>query len=354
MNFEQFVEEVKTSIKDHLPEEYRDAVVELYQHEKLNESYLGMTIRKDGQSVAPTLNMNKYYEQYHDFERGEMAFVLEEMADVIQTEPLQVNLGVLMNYESAKDKLFIRVSDADRNSEYLKGIPHRQVENLAITYHLAVDISDSGISSAPINNQMMKAYGVTEEQLYQDALENSPKIFPAKIESIEVMMVKLMREDMKREGMSEEEINEMIQSMGIGGEGASQAPLTVVTNERESNGAAVLFYPGQMEKLGEFSKGDFYILPSSTHEVLILPDDGAMTYRDLKAMVVEINNTQVPETERLADEVYHYDAKDRIFERAETFEKRQKEKNLEKGNYKDASLGEPGQKPKHKSHDMSL
>ena len=354
MNFEQFVEEVKTSIKDHLPEEYRDAVVELYQHEKLNESYLGMTIRKDGQSVAPTLNMNKYYEQYHDFERGEMAFVLEEMADVIQTEPLQVNLGALMNYESAKDKLFIRVSDADRNSEYLEEIPHRQVENLAITYHLAVGISNSGISSAPINNQMLRAYGVTEEQLYQDALENSPKIFPAKVEPIEVMMEKLMREDMKREGLSEEEIDETLHAMGFGGAEPSQNPLTVVTNERETNGAAVLFYPGQMEKLGEFLKGDFYILPSSTHEVLIMPDNGELTCHDLKVMVVDINNAHVPDEDRLADEVYHYDAKDRIFERAETFEKRQKEKNLEKGIHKDANLGQPGQKPKHKSHDMSL
>lgn len=350
MNFEQFVDEVKNSIKDYLPEEFQDAQIELHKHEKLNESYLGMTIRKENQTVAPTINLNKFYNQYSDFEKEELPFVFEEMSDIIQQEPIKVDLKPLMNYEAAKDKLFIRVSDADRNSEYLENIPHRRVENLAITYHIMASASDGEIGSAPITNQMLKTYGITEEQLHQDALENSPKLFPAKVESISTIMEKMMREDMRQSGMSDEQIDVMIEEMGI----SNPNPLTVVTNDQQMNGAAVIFYPGQMEEIGKSVKGDFFILPSSTHEVLILPDDGGMTYQDLKAMVMEVNSTQVMPEERLADEVYHYDAKDRVFERAGAFEDRQKIKAQELGGNKDVNLGQPGHKPKHKSHDMSL
>ena len=109
-----------------------------------------------------------------------------------------------------------------------------------------------------------------------------------------------------------------------------------------------------MEKLGESVKGDFFILPSSTHEVLILPDDCGMTYQELKAMVMEINSTQVSPEDRLADEVYHYDTKDRVFEKAGSFEERQKAKEQDIGTKKDVNLDKPDVKPKRKSHDVSL
>ena len=39
MNFEKFVEDLKSEIKHYLPEDFKDAEIEIHQHEKLNESY---------------------------------------------------------------------------------------------------------------------------------------------------------------------------------------------------------------------------------------------------------------------------------------------------------------------------
>lgn len=349
MNFEQFVEEVKAEMKYYLPEEYKNAEIEIMNHEKLNESYVGLVVRNEGQMIAPTINLNKYYEMYLDNE-PDFDYVMHDMTDLVQVQPIQIDMSIFTNYEAAKDHLFIRVSDAERNSEVLEGLPHRQVENLAITYHIAAEISGDGIGSAPVTKKMLEMYGVTEAQLEADALANSPKLFPAKVEALGDMMDKMMREDMRRSGMSDEEIDTMMHEMGLD----NPTPLTVVTNDQQMNGAAVLFYPGQMEKLGESLKGDFFILPSSTHEVLILPDDGQMTYQDLKAMVMEVNSTQVRPEERLADDVYHYDAKNRVFEKANSFEDRQKVKTQEVGKNKDVNLAQPGHKPKSKSHEVSL
>lgn len=349
MNFEQFVEDVKAEIKHYLPEEFQDAQIDILQHNKLNESYLGMTVRKDDQTIAPTVNLEHYYEMFQAFDEN-LDIVMQQVADLVTLKPIHLDLSLFTNYEVAKEHLFIRVSDAERNGEILTGLPHRRVENLAITYHIVAEIGEEGIGSTPVTNRMLNGFGITEEQLHQDALDNSPKIFPAKVETMSSMMDKMMREDMRRAGMTEEEIDLYFENMGLN----DPNPLTVVTNEHQTNGAAVLFYPGQMEKLGETVNGDFFILPSSTHEVLILPDDGGVTYQELKAMVMEINSTQVSPEDRLADEVYHYDTKDRVFEKAGSFEERQKAKEQDIGTKKDANLDKPDVKPKRKSHDVSL
>ena len=75
-------------------------------------------------------------------------------------------------------------------------------------------------------------------------------------------------------------------------------------------------------------RGDYFILPSSIHEVLLLRDDGNMDYRALEAMVREINVTQVAPEERLSDQVYHYDAAEKLLETGKHFSERQAEKDI--------------------------
>lgn len=75
------------------------------------------------------------------------------------------------------------------------------------------------------------------------------------------------------------------------------------------------------EKLG----GDYFIIPSSIHEVLLVKDTGEMNARDLAAMIREVNATEVAPEDVLTDHAYHYDSKEHIFESADKFEERQAE-----------------------------
>ena len=351
MEFEKFVENVKETIKDYLPMEYEKAIVDVYPHEKLNESYLGMTVRNENQNISPTLNLNMFYEQLQAG-RFDLDQIMEQMSEVVQMTPMSVHMGLLTDYDFAKHNLFIRVSDADRNREMLSNVPHTRVENLAITYHVLIESGAGGIASSIVNNDMMNLFGVSKEQLHIDALNSSPRLFPAHIDSLNTMMENMARRDMRAAGVPEQEIEMMINDMSQD----MTVPLTIVTNEQMMNGAAVLFYPGYMDLIGEQVKGDYYILPSSTHEMLVLPDDGMMTSHDLKEMVVTVNNTEVQPAEKLADEVYHYDTRERIFEKAAAFEERQKAKGKEQTmpDKKESNMSQPVHKPKHKANDMSL
>lgn len=266
--------------------------------------------------------------------------------------PMSVHMGLLTDYDFAKHNLFIRVSDADRNQEMLSNVPHTRVENLAITYHVLIESGAGGIASSIVNNDMMKLFGVSKEQLHIDALNSSPRLFPAHIDSLNTVLENMARSDMRAAGVPEQEIEMMMKDMSQD----MAVPLTIVTNEQTMDGAAVLFYTGYMDLIGEQLKGDYYILPSSVHEMLVLPDDGVMTSHELKAMVMAVNNTEVQPAEKLADEVYHYDTRGRIFEKAAAFEERQKAKG--KGqtmpDKKEPNKSQPVHKPKHKANDMSL
>ena len=88
----------------------------------------------------------------------------------------------------------------------------------------------------------------------------------------------------------------------------------------------MIFYPEFMDNMGELLGNDFFILPSSIHQMLILPDDGQVDAEMLRDMVKEVNATQVAPAERLTNDVYHFDTKDHVFEKADRFTERQKEK----------------------------
>lgn len=82
-----------------------------------------------------------------------------------------------------------------------------------------------------------------------------------------------------------------------------------------------------MDKASERVGGQsFFILPSSIHELLIIPDNGNFDLKSLEHMVKEVNATTVDPADQLTDNVYHYDAQDKVFELGEKFVERQAEK----------------------------
>jgi len=108
--------------------------------------------------------------------------------------------------------------------------------------------------------------------------------------------------------------------------------LMVLTNDQALYGAGALFYPGQLDTIASQIGSDYFVIPSSIHEVLILPDDGTIDRHAIESMIQEVNMTAVAPEERLSDHAYHYDAKDHILEKADTYASRMEEKELQAEN----------------------
>ncbi|HJB17252.1 MAG TPA: hypothetical protein IAA05_14650 [Candidatus Blautia excrementipullorum] len=352
MNFEEFINTIKDTIKDYLPEEYKDAEVNLLENRKLNTHYTGLTVTRKGDTLAPTINLNALFENYGQQTENNLASVMEEVTSVIQHTPGKFDIGRVMDYDRVKKNLFMKLSAAEKNADVLEHTPHITKEDLALTFHIMLDQGEKGTATTMITDKMMDAYGVDLEKLYQDALHNSPVIAPAQIENMGEVLERMMLEDMKAAGAPAEVIQEMEKDLQ---ETSRDNPMTVITNNRSTDGAAAIFYPGVMDQVGERLNGDYFILPSSVHEILVVPDDGNISFRELTDMVKEVNRTQVAPEDRLTDQVYHYDTADRIFEKAETFAERKKQKEAERGISADKAAGRlPRSEKRHKTAEMSL
>lgn len=329
MNFEHFVSKVSDSIKDYLSEEYEDAKIIIEEQKKLNNSYHGLTILKNNEKVAVTINLDQIYENYSKAPSRAITDILSEVAAIIMNsngdiKTGNINFEELLDYAKVKEKLFIKVSSFEKNKDFLKDVPFVLKEDLAITFHIMMDIEDVGFASTIVKNDMMNNYGITKEQLYQDATYNSTVILPAKIESMDETLSKIMISEMREFGMTQDEIDERLECMG---DKDASSSLLVVGNDKYIDGAAVIFYPGVLDQIGEKVRGNFYIIPSSIHECIIAPEDGLISAEEINDMIKEVNMSNVAPHERLSNQAYHYDIKEKIFEKAVTLERRHEEEN---------------------------
>ena len=223
------------------------------------------------------------------------------MAEIAQVEQPSFTALRLDTYDQVRNRLFIRVCNADANSEMLKMVPHDRIEDLAITYHVSISNENGSLASTTVTNDLMNRWNISEEQLRNDSLENSQQIFPTKIETLQSIVQDYTGESFEND---------------------SSPKMLVVTNDFGINGAAAAFYPRTLEEISEKLHDDYYILPSSIHEIIVIPDNIAPDYHSLEKMVRDVNRMQVERSEQLSNHVYHYDSRAQLFELAESYEQR--------------------------------
>ena len=313
MDYETFKQEFAEDIKEKLSQKgYGEVETNFHNIEKTNQNYEAISVVPAGGNIGVNYNIENAfasYEHSRDYE-GVLASATGAIASGLDQVPV-VNVNALMNYEIMKEKLSVEVISAEVNEELLAKVPHDRIEDLAVVYRFIMESNEDGRASILVNNDLIERMGVTHEQLRADALENSPEIRPAVIQGMNEVMKEMMGP-------------EAYEMFGIPDD--TEEMMFIATVPDKNSGAGVLAYQDFMDQAAEKIGGDFFILPSSIHEILLVPDDGQKGADELKAMVMDVNATQVSPEERLSDNVYHYDSKEHIFELAEKFEARQQEK----------------------------
>ena len=272
---------------------------------KLNERYDALTVKPADSNVGVNINLNSCYKA---IESGHVyGDILEDAIDMVlnalNTKP-QLDISSLTDYNAMKSKLTVEVVSAERNRELLEKIPHQVMEDLAIVYRFVLNSDKTGRSSILITNKMIETMDISPEQLHADAVSNSAQYKPLVIKGMNEVIAELM-------GMS-------LEDMGLP-QNPEEEQIFVASVPDKVHGAGVLAYDGFLDRASEHVGGSFYLLPSSIHELLIVPDTEAMGLDDLKNMVRGVNATEVTPEEQLSDNVYHYDAKNKIFELGEKF-----------------------------------
>ena len=291
-SFEEFKNEVVGKIREFLPESFASAEVSLQVVRKNNDLQLtGLTIRSTESNICPTIYLEKFYDEY--VEGADMSEILERIAEVRMDHEVSESFDVaqITDFEQIKGKLVPRLINAEMNSELLEARPHKLVADLAVTYCALLDQSFDGTASVAVTNELMKMWNTSVEELHEIAVANLSELLPSTFKGMTEVMSEMMgmsTEDMKMMGMSTDE-----------------EQMYVLSNSIKVNGASALLDAKIMEEIIE-KVGDFYILPSSIHETLVVPAKSCMDVESLEAMVREINYTQLQPDEILSNRVYAY------------------------------------------------
>ena len=189
-----------------------------------------------------------------------------------------------MTYQKLKERVVFRLVGAKEDAEILRNRPYIQFLDLFVVFHFLLDVSQESIATVQITNEHMQRWGVNAEFLYQAGLENTCKFFPAEFTSMQ----------------------ELIEEM-VGNVGEERGEMYVLTNGMRQYGATVLLYPNILDMIGEILQDDYYMLPSSVHEVIILPKQQGIPKPIMDTMVQEINDTYLIPKETLSDHAYLFE-----------------------------------------------
>lgn len=301
LTFDEFKETVKNEVKEFLPENFHTADIKLKVFEKNNNVRLTGLIIESACNMSPTIYIDNFYKKYQD--GTDINIILQEIAKIRMEYDVTDDFDVttVTDFNKCRNKIMPRLIGAEENSEILKVRPHIRIEDLAVTFCIDLGENKDGLMSVPVQFELMETWNVTADQLYEIALENLTKadigVFTPMREILFAGMLSELKEICHGD---EEEARRKLDHM------IPDNNLWVLTNKRRVNGANMLLDRSVMEDVIKEVGTDFFILPSSIHECIILPADSGMNSQQLEAMVCEVNETQVEKEERLSNSVYHY------------------------------------------------
>lgn len=294
MNYEEFKKVVAERILDYILTEGWSYKAEIRPVTKVNCTLDGLNLVPPIM-LPPTICMDGLYEYYKKCNSLEM--VLSKAAEIIKKAFEQMSdIASYPILDRVKNHIIMQLINTEQNKELLEHLPHREMKDLSIIYRWLVDVDREGIASAMISYNLLKKLDMCEEQLFSLAKVNTMRLFPPAIRSMHEVIADMFGNDEAREemiGMVTAETNQ-------------DKVMYVITNQIGLHGAILMAYDEVLQQVAEKMHSDFYILPSSVHEILAV-SARMCDPNELARMVYEVNQSQVALNERLSNQIYHYD-----------------------------------------------
>ena len=258
---------------------------------KMNDRKLhGLAFKRDGVDYAPTVCLDDAYES---FMNDEVKFnqIVNDVHRMILRAEFTDNIDTTEILGNVEDKLSLRMIDMRKNEEFLKTVPFKRVEN-GVTLALVADVVN-GEGRAVVTDDMLEYLKISDKAVMDTAISNC-------------------RDDAVLRDVADA-------MFGTGKnfllEDKAEGFMFVLTNKSGIFGAVSMAFLETRKRVAELL-GEFYALPSSVHEWIILPKSRGLDIDELKAMVASANCTVVDDEDVLSDGVYFVDKDGRLEEAA--------------------------------------
>lgn len=271
-----------------------------------NVKLAGITIQKNKEDkVAPTIYVDDYYKNgYSQEAAAQSIYETYQLTKEERARFQKEDIKSVLSFQKVKDKICYKLINAQKNQELAAHAPHLIVtEDLMLSFYIQYG-KDATIN---IGNQFIDLWGLEKDkaaaQLYELAEANVQRLHPVSIQTMADIMKELMPAD------AYDEMGEIEEMLEV------KTDMYVITNDAKTNGAAVLAYgrgealQGSLEQishdLGKPVNG-IYIIPSSIHEIIVIPETDNCDVNEMRAMVMDVNRSQVAENDVLSDNVFYY------------------------------------------------
>ena len=263
----------------------------------------GLIIREKGCNIAPTIYVNDGFNKYRNG-KGLDELVAEYLNVYKESKPNDsFSVEFFTDFEQAKENLTMKLISEERNKELLKEVPYYKLGDLAIIFQVRVEANEYGNAFITVKKEHMKSWGTDAIRLFDNAKANMEEKHPVRIQSILEVLRGMM-------GEMSEEILEGVESK-----------MYVLSNESKLNAASGMIFTEKLQEFAEVHNSNLFIIPSSIHELLLIPDSGDIEVEYLENIVREVNLSEVAPEEILSDNVYYYNRDEKCLMWAKTMEK---------------------------------
>ena len=305
MNYEQFKSAVIDFLSQNIPDPKTITVHPVMKNNGVRLD--GLIVLEGDSNYSPTIYLDSYYTRYEagmTFET--LCLEILEMYTSHRTMA-QIDTDFFMDYQKIRDRLAFKLIHARRNAELLKDVPHIAYLDLAIVFYCLLDhtfFDDTG--TILIHNSHLELWQIDCDTLLRDARRNTPLMLPKTLRDIRDVLADYADEGTAHGCAYEPEDSSPPISGGDGG-----FHFLVLTNRKNLFGAACILYDGLLAQIADRLESDLVILPSSVHEVLILPAGDRSAYAATHRMVEDVNEAALLPDEILSDHAYYYSRRER-------------------------------------------
>ena len=292
MTVKTFADMVKEALSVHL----EGCTIELRDVTKNNGcTYHGLSIREHGSNIAQNIYLDKFFGDYRD--GRSFADIVRVVVEVYKANrvPSCFDTGRITDYERAKDRICFKLVNTDRNSVFLSDVPCIPFCDLSVIFYVFLDNG----ASATVHNGLLDTWGIDIDTLLEKAKYNTPRLLPVSVQSMESALFGLFNDEPGDFDFLDTGLDDIRPAR----EGFN---MYIATNKLKMNGAAVFLYDFLLSGFADRIGADFYIIPSSVHELIFLPELPSMDKEGLREMVLSVNSEVVKPEDILSDSIYHY------------------------------------------------
>lgn len=250
---------------------------------------VGLMISDYHSNLSPTIYLEEHYNQF--LAGHSLPSICDNIVALYQELQLEQHweTDAIRNFSQIQSKIVYKLISQSKNKSYLSTVPYIPYQDLAIVFYVLFDINATGTATIPVTHMLQSLWDTSSEELFEIAKSNTPKLLPADFRPMNLVM------------------EELISNSGISCEIEEENPMYVLTNSLRCFGASCILYPNVLQRIGKQLQENYYLLPSSVHEIIILPESVGPSEDTINDMILEINQTEIDREEVLSDHAYYYD-----------------------------------------------